>query len=286
MWGYSNKRGVFFPADPQLNTIFARTHIPCGMLYGMQEHIWEREYRKPKLVTGGNEPQASVKEFLRWIRRGEPGNDGDLAKSGLGPKRLPFPLEKISILDLGCGNGKNSNYICTLDISNRAVGIDISETALNEARAQAYGMEVEEQSQYFKHSIGEKLPFPDASFDIALDVTSSNSLNEKERATYLAEVHRALKPGGYLFVRALCKDGDANAQNLIKMNPGPEKDTYILPGLGLTERVFSKEDFSWVYAGAGFDILYLDKETHYTKFAGRSYKRNFWIAYLQKKQRS
>lgn len=255
----------------------------------MQEHIWEREYRKPKLVTGGNEPQASVKEFLRWVRRGDDSADDSVESrrdAGLGLKRLAAPLENLSVLDLGCGNGKNSNHICTLDASNRAVGIDISETALAEARANAYEMEVEKQVQYFKHSIGDKLPFSDESFDIILDVTSSNSLNEKERAIFLAEIHRTLKPGGYVFVRALCKDGDTNAQNLIKMNPGPEKDTYIMPGLGLTERVFSKEDFSWAYTGAGFDIQYLDKETHYTKFAGRSYKRNFWIAYLQKKQRS
>jgi SAM-dependent methyltransferase len=231
----------------------------------MQERVWENEYRKPKLVTGGTEPQTSVKDFLRWLRREQ-----------------EVPLKNLHVIDLGCGNGKNSNYICDLNMTNTAVGIDISETALAEARTNAYDSEVEEQTQYIKHSIGNPLPFPDGSFNLALDVTSSNSLNEKERATFLSEVHRILEPKSYIFTRALCKDADTNAQTLLKNNPGPEKDTYIMPELGLTERVFSKADFIATYSPL-FEILHLEKETHYTKFNGRSYKRNFWIAYLRRK---
>jgi hypothetical protein len=59
-----------------------------------------------------------------------------------------------------------------------------------------------------------------------------------------------------------------------------------LPGVGLTERVFSREDFIEEYANStpatSFELLHLEKETHYTKFNGRSYKRNFWVAYLRK----
>ena len=87
-------------------------------------------------------------------------------------------------------------------------------------------------------------------------------------------------------MRTLCKDGDKNAAALVESNPGREKDTYILPGVGLTERVFSREDFIAEYvnsaSSATFELFHLEKETHYTKFNGRSYKRNFWVAYLQK----
>ncbi|MEY2664775.1 MAG: hypothetical protein RIT04_583 [Candidatus Parcubacteria bacterium] len=246
----------------------------------MQEHVWENEYQKRRLVSGSIEPQASVKDFLRWLRR-----------------ERGIPLEHLRVLDLGCGNGKNSNYICSLDMTNRAIGIDISETALTEARSHAYDMEVEEQVSFSKHSIGSSFPFQNESFDIVLDVTSSNSLNEKERTIYMSETARVLKgasaspkdptntTGGYFFVRALCKDGDTNAQHLLKMNPGPERDTYRMPELGLIERVFSREDFIETYTGGAaplFTLHHIEKETHYTKFAGRSYKRNFWIAYLQK----
>jgi SAM-dependent methyltransferase len=228
----------------------------------MQEKIWENEYRNPKLVTMGNEPQAAVKDFLRWLRREQ-----------------NTPLEHLRVLDLGCGNGKNTNYIAGLDPTNEAVGIEISETALSHARMYAPSTK---NATYLKQSIGVVFPFPDNSFSVALDVTSSNSLNENERAVYLKETQRVLKPGGFFFVRGLCKDADTHAKTLLKTNPGPEKDTYIMPEFGLIERVFSKEDFIATYSPF-FEILELKKETHYTKFSGRLYKRNFWIAYLQKR---
>jgi SAM-dependent methyltransferase len=239
----------------------------------MQKNVWEKEYQNPRLVTGSKEPQTSVKDFLRWLRREQ-----------------NLPLENIRAIDLGCGNGKNSNYIAELDFGNNVVGIDISETALTHARFHAHELVEKEkidatQVTYENRNIGETLPYADNSFDLALDVTSSNSLSEKERTIYMKEIHRILKPGGYFFVRALCKDGDKNAAALLASNQGGEKDTYILPELGLAERVFSRADFIATYANPDFplfEILELEKETHYTKFAGRSYKRNFWVAYLRK----
>ncbi len=248
----------------------------------MQKNVWEKEYQNPRLVTGSHEPQTSVKDFLRWLRREQ-----------------KLPLENIRAIDLGCGNGKNSNYIAGLDFGNSVVGIDISETALKQARFRAHELAEQEkigatQATFEHRSIGEALPFADHSFDVALDVTSSNSLSEKERTLYVSEVHRILKMGGYFFVRALCKDGDKNAAALLVSNPGRENDTYILPEMNLSERVFTREDFIATYTNGGipvataspaharFEILHLEKETHYTKFAGRSYKRNFWVAYLRK----
>jgi len=54
-----------------------------------------------------------------------------------------------------------------------------------------------------------------------------------------------------------------------------------MPDLGLTERVFTESDFREMY-GSRFDILKLKKEFHYTRFQDRTYKRAFWIAYMQK----
>lgn len=224
----------------------------------MQEHIWEKEYQNPQLVTLSNEPAQSFKDFVRFLR-----------------KEQKIELSHLSILDLGCGNAKNSFYLAEQGLNNKIVGIEISETALKHAKLLA------PKGEFLKQSIGRPLPFEDAAFHIILDVTSSNSLSEPEREVYLKEIQRLLKPSGYLFVRALCKDGDKNAQTLLKTNPGKEKDTYIMPDLGLTERVFSKEDLLATYSFFG-EPLYLDKETHYTKFNGRSYKRNFWVGVWRK----
>ena len=98
---------------------------------------------------------------------------------------------------------------------------------------------------------------------------------------YLNEVRRVLKIGGHFFVRALCKDGDKNAKNLLRQSPGTEYDTYINKDMDLIERVFSRQDFVNLYSKY-FEIQKLIKKTNYAQFKGQSYKRNYWLAYMKK----
>jgi SAM-dependent methyltransferase len=225
-----------------------------------QGNAWDREYRNPKLVTGKDGPQADTLRFLKFLK-----------------KEQKFKLENKKILDLGCGTGRNANYLA--EEGNNVIGIEISKTALNVARNRADELGV--KVDYRLGDIGEKYDIEDSSIDLVLDITSSNSLDEKGRKIYIDEVHRVLKPGGYFFVRALCKDGNKNVKNLLKDSPGKEYDTYVIKDIGLTERVFSKEDFLAMY-GRFFKILKLEKKTSYTTFNDRIYKRDYFLAYLQK----
>lgn len=222
---------------------------------------WEKEYKKPKMITKADEPTVAFKDFVKWLRR----------KEGV-------EFAGLRVLDLGSGTGKNAIYLAERDA--KVLGIELSKEAvkISKDRAVREGVHVE----FLEGSFGEKLSFSDQSFDLVLDVTSSNSLNEKERDIYLNEVARVLKTGGYFFVRALCKDGDKNANNLLKESGGKEKDTYYMSELGLYERVFSKDDFLNMYS-KDFEILKLEKDSGYTTVAGRKYKRNFWLAYMKKK---
>jgi SAM-dependent methyltransferase len=225
-----------------------------------QELAWEREYKNPKLVSKKDNPQADTLRFFKFLK-----------------KERKFLLDDLKVLDLGCGTGRNSNYLASLD--NNVVGIEFSKSALNLAkeRAKLKGLNVD----YRLGSIGRKYAIDDLSIDLVLDVTSSNSLDEKERDIYLKEVFRVLKPGGYFFVRALAKEGNKNVKNLLKQSPGKEKDTYILKEMGLTERVFTRKDFTDLYSKY-FEILKMDKKTNYSKFNGIVYKRDYLIVYLRK----
>lgn len=224
-----------------------------------QTNIWEQEYKESKLVTKSDQPQNDVLRFIKFL------------------KKQGFEMTGKKVLDLGSGTGRNSNYLA--ELGNEAAGMEISGTAIRLAQERAWEKKI--KVKYLKQSFGEELPFVDGYFDLVLDVTSSNSLDEKERSVYLKEVHRILNPGGYFFVRALCKEGDKNAKELLKRNPGPEKDTYIMEGLKLKERVFERKDFIDMYSEY-FKIITLLKKTSYTRFNNQSYKRNFWLAYLKK----
>ncbi len=230
------------------------------MSFNNQGNTWEKEYRNPKLVTKNDGPQADTLRFLKFLK-----------------KDRKYKVESRNILDLGCGTGRNSNYLS--EEGNKVIGIEISKTAISLAktRAKELGLEVD----YRTGDIGKKYEIEDNFIDIVLDVTSSNSLNEAGREIYLNEVNRILKSNGYFFVRALCKDGNKNVKNLLKQNPGEEYDTYVIREIGLTERVFSRDDFIKMY-GKYFKILHLEKKTSYTTFNDRIYKRDYWLAYLTK----
>lgn len=232
-----------------------------------QGNTWEKEYRNPKLVTNNDKPQKDTLQFLKFLK-----------------KEQKFRVEDKSILDIGCGTGRNANYLA--EMGNKVIGIEISKTALNLAKERANKMGVE--VDYRLGDIGLSYDISSNSIDVVLDVTSSNSLDEVGRKNYLEETHRVLKPngpastqGGYFFVRALAKDGNKNVKNLLKKSHGKEYDTYYIPELDLTERVFSREDFMKMYSQY-FKILSLTKKTSYSTMNNRIYKRDYWLAYMQK----
>jgi SAM-dependent methyltransferase len=228
---------------------------------------WEQEYKKGSLVTLSYEPQVSVKDFIRWIRRDQ-----------------GFNLENCSLIDIGCGNGKNSFYAIEHGIQS-CFGFDISKTAISYAQAEQERRGIPSPQLTFKIDTcipSPKLPYKDASFDIALDVTTTNSLTTPERTAFLNELYRILKPEARILVRTLSKDGDEHAKKLLTLSPGPEKDMYILPETRHAERVFSKKDLEATYLEAGFTCVHLDSETHYTKVHDRRYKRKYWVAYFAK----
>jgi len=225
-----------------------------------QKSTWEEEYKDPQLITKGKGPRKDLQRYLKFLRKTENVN-----------------IENLNILDLGSGVGSNANYLA--EMGSRVVGMEISKTAIRLAKSRAEELNID--VEYLEADIGSLYQCEGDSFDLAIDVMSSNSLNEKERSIYLSEVHRVLKTGGHFFVRTLCKDGDRNAKNLLKQSPGLEHDTYINKDMNLVERVFSQEDFTHIYSKF-FKIQELLKKTNYAHFKGQNYKRNYWIAYMKK----
>lgn len=228
----------------------------------MNDRVWENEYKnQSKLVTKHDEPQAFFLRFLKFYK-----------------KNVNKNLEGLKVYDAGCGTGRNSIHLAQMGAD--CSGYDISKSAIELARQRASELNLEINFQ--TRDIGEKNDFTDSYFDLVLDLTSSNSLNIKKRDVFLSEVYRTMKKGSWLFTRTLCLDGDKNAKNLLKKFPGKEVGTYIMPGLGLSEKVFLRDEFVKEYSKY-FSIEKIIKESGYTKFSNQSFKRNFILAYMQKK---
>lgn len=228
----------------------------------VQEKVWDAEYKNPKLVSGTLEPQLDFKHFIKYWRK--------TTKQDLDGKR---------VLDLGSGIGKHALFLA--ERGAHVEGIEISDTAIYKAKAVTKEQGYDALVTYHKQSVGTAYPFPDAYFDLVIDVLTSNSLRAGEREVYLKESVRVLKSDGWMFVKILCLDGDANARNLLEKFPAGEPGMYRMPGLGLEEHVFTEQEFREFYSQF-FAIKKLEKKSSYTSFEGKSYKRNFWLGYLQK----
>lgn len=221
---------------------------------------WEQEYQDPKFLTLGTEPLSDVRHFMKWLRR-----------------KQKIDTTDFVVLDCGCGNGKNLKYIVE-QYANSGIGYDISETAISTAQELSQGLSI----KYYVQSFADPLPVAGNSIDLALDVTASHVLPQSERSYYISELARKIKSGGYLFLRTLCLEGDQNAKKLIKQFPGNNSQSYVLPGTGIEETVFTWQNILDMY-GTDFEILFHEKTTGYQKWNNQSYKRNYWIVYLQKK---
>lgn len=93
----------------------------------------------------------------------------------------------MRVLDLGCGDGSTPQKL-NLPSSWQVVGLDVKYAAVSKAHANC-------PERPFVCSAGERLPFPDSSFD---RVISNVALPYMDINKALAETYRVLVPGGTL----------------------------------------------------------------------------------------
>lgn len=95
------------------------------------------------------------------------------------------------LLEVSCGRGGGlAHLVRNWPGGLSATGLDLSENALKACR-KAHG---ELDNLSFVRGSALDLPFPDASFDVVLNVEASNDYGDFDR--FFGEVHRVLKPDG------------------------------------------------------------------------------------------
>jgi len=127
-----------------------------------------------------------------------------LASRGREPRfrRRQVELARIrpgeSVLDIGCGTGTLAIAAArVVGPDGRVCGVDPSSELLARAakKARRAGVEVE-----LATGSGEKLPYENASFDVALSTLVFHHLPGPAVHDTFAEIRRVLRPGGRLFV--------------------------------------------------------------------------------------
>jgi SAM-dependent methyltransferase len=107
------------------------------------------------------------------------------------------------IIDLGCGEGRDSLYL--LSQGHDVVSVDVSHTALSRARELAAAANLE-TSGFMERDIIYLRGFDADHFDLAMNMGCLHMLVEDEqRASHISRVFAIVRPGGY-FVVDHCSD--------------------------------------------------------------------------------
>lgn len=112
------------------------------------------------------------------------------------------------VLEVGCGTGMGLAYLS--ENAGEAVGCDISEELLSQARSRLPGLEL-------VNAPASDLPFADASFDLVAMLEMIYYVPDQE--SVVAEAARVLRPGGTLMVCLPNRDRPA-------FNPSPLSTQY------------------------------------------------------------
>lgn len=222
--------------------------------------FWNAEYKTGEHLRLSKEPSEDLQKFARWLFRRTGGT---------------FLNEQAHAVDFGCGNGRNLIYLAR-EFGMRGFGCDISETAIDTARADAEGLPLSFDVQ----SIASPISLPAASVSVALDMMASHVLRDSERERFRDEITRVLRPGGWLLFKSFLLDEDLNAKRLLRDHPTGEKDSYIHPEFGWYEHVWT-EDSIRAFFEPHFIIHKIEK-SHQHMRRGRAHKRRSVIVYLQK----
>jgi SAM-dependent methyltransferase len=222
--------------------------------------FWDKEYTNAEHLALSTEASEDLEKFTRWLER---------------QSKRTILNATSSAIDLGCGNGRNLVYLANA-FGMRGVGYDSSHAAIKEAERLSEGLNL----SYAVRSMAGPLDVADESQMIALDMMSSHFLKKDERTLLRDEIHRVLKPGGFLFMKTFLRDGDLHTKRLIAENPADEENAYIHPVIGVQEYVYSEEEL-YAFLGEKF-IVHKMYPSHKHVSKGRARKRRTIAVYAEK----
>ncbi len=192
-------------------------------------------------------------------------------------KRFISTLPKNSkVLDLGCGNGRNSIYLAKEGMN--VIGLDFSLGLIKIAKNKMEWKEVLNHVNLIQGEIA-SLPLQDDTVDAVLYIATLHHLpTPKERLQSLKEVARCLKSNGRVLVSAWAQEQEKFEDELKvskeKMEDGFEFGDIFLPWMMKDGRVFqryyhlfSKDEFKDLIEKSGLEVvrIFFSSDNHYAE---------------------
>lgn len=222
--------------------------------------FWDKEYKTADHLRLSSDHSEDLEKFTRYVIRQK---RGDIL--GVGQ----------SVLDVGCGNGRNLIFLAR-EFQMVGIGYDISNSAINQATEASRQFTM----SYTTRSIAGELDVPDSSQSLVLDMMTSHFLNTKERLFLRDEIYRVLMPGGFMFMKTFLADEDLHTRRLLKEFPGKELGSYVHPVIGVDEYVYSEEKLV-DFLSEKF-IVHKVYKSHRHVLRGKARKRRTVSIYVEK----
>ena len=162
-------------------------------------------YRRLETYFGGGPEQSTSpdqRHYLSWWRDHAGGRVEFFRQHLIPALEKTRPIDGLKILDFGCGTGCSS--VALAERGATVVGVDPDRTSLRVAEQRVIDLRHENritlrQIQYLTRR-DEKLPLPDASFDLATMFGVLEHAYPHEWRHCVRELTRLIKPGGEVFL--------------------------------------------------------------------------------------
>jgi ubiquinone/menaquinone biosynthesis C-methylase UbiE len=131
--------------------------------------------------------------------------------------------KSMKILDVGCGEGRNTIYF--LNEGYQIFGVDSNPIAIQMARIYAQTIQKDYDIYRFQTSIIEDMPFHAGAFDALISSAVLHfAKSEAQFFKMMDEMMRVLKPGGIFFLRMTTAQG-----GILENSPDLGEGVFLLP---------------------------------------------------------
>ena len=171
----------------------------------------------------------------------------ELASQGLGKEK-----KSLKLLDVGCGTG---NYINALkDKVGSCTGLEFNESMLAAAKAKHKG---DDRVNLIQGSAAEEKSFETEVYDVVIMTLVLHHLSMDMQAKALANVQRALKPGGVFWTSSMTPEQVTHGFWFSPLIPqGSALLASKFPGIPLLKRQLTKAGFKLISIDASKETLF------------------------------